>query len=101
MKERLIHLWFKMKGKYILAFALFLSWIFFFDEHNLIQHYRNRQKLEQLKARQEYYIQKIEADKRKLYELQTNDENLEKFAREQFQMKKENEDVFVIVEEKK
>lgn len=100
MKERAVRIWSKMKGKYILAFLLFLSWIFFFDEHNLIQHYRNRQKLEQLKAQQEFFRQKIEADKQKLHELQTDDENLEKFAREQFQMKKENEDVFIIIEEK-
>ena len=64
-----------------------------------MQHYQNRQKLEQLREQKEFYISKIEADKRKLHELQTNDENLEKFAREQFQMKKENEDIFIILEQ--
>jgi cell division protein FtsB len=72
----------------------------FFDEHSLLQHYQNREKLRQLEEQEEFYREKIEADKRKLHELQTNDENLEKFAREQFQMKKENEDIFVIIEEK-
>ncbi len=92
-------IWLKVRNKYVLAFLFFFVWILFFDEHSLVQHYRNLQKLEQLEEQTEYYKAKIEADKRKLHELQTNDENLEKFAREQFQMKKENEDVFIIVEE--
>ena len=84
----------------MLAFLLFLVWILFFDEHSFVQHYQNKQKLEQLEEQTKYYKAKIEADKQKLHELQTNDENLEKFAREQFQMKKENEDVFIIIEKK-
>ena len=42
---------------------------------------------------------KIVSDKRKIQELQTNLTNLEKFAREEFLMRKENEDVFLIVEQ--
>ena len=50
---------------------------------------------------QEQYLRnKIVTDKRKIQELQTNQTNLEKFAREEFLMKKENEDVFVVEEEK-
>lgn len=71
----------------------------FFDENNLKKHNQNLSDLAQLEAQVDFYKQKIEADKRKLYELQTNDENLEKFAREQFLMKKANEDIFLIVEE--
>lgn len=100
MKKVLHYIWLKFRSKYVIAFLVFLVWILFFDEHSLIQHYRNRQKLEQLLEQKEFFKTKIEADKRKLYELQTNDENLEKFAREQFQMKKENEDVFIIEEKK-
>jgi cell division protein FtsB len=47
----------------------------------------------------EYYQQKIEEDRRRIDELKTNTENLEKFAREQYLMKKDNEDIFVIVDE--
>ncbi len=100
MKKVLHFIWSKISNKYFLVFISFFAWIMFFDQHNLLQHYQNREKLRQLKEQEEFYKKKIEADKQKLYELQTNDENLEKFAREQFQMKKENEDVFVIVEGK-
>jgi hypothetical protein len=43
-----------------------------------------------------FYEEKIKDDRSKLEELQSNPANLEKFAREQFLMKKENEDVFII-----
>ena len=87
-------------NKYLIAFAAFVVWISFFDDNNLIQHQKNKMELALLQEQVDFYKHKIEADKRKLYELQTNDENLEKFAREQFYMKKADEDIYVIVEEK-
>jgi cell division protein DivIC len=86
-------------NKYLIAFAVFVVWVMFFDENNLKKHRQNLSDLAQLEAQVDFYKHKIEADKRKLYELQTNDENLEKFAREQFLMKKANDDIFLIVEE--
>lgn len=85
--------------KYLIALLLFAVWIMFFDENNLRQHQQNRKELALLQEQVDFYKNKIDADKRKLYELQTNDANLEKFAREQFLMKKVDEDVFVIIEE--
>ena len=46
-----------------------------------------------------YYIEKISHDSARLNELRTDAENLEKFAREQYLMKKDNEEIFVIVDE--
>ncbi|MBL7971332.1 MAG: septum formation initiator family protein [Prolixibacteraceae bacterium] len=87
-------------SKYLIALAAFVVWIMFFDDNNLRQHQKNLQELALLEEQVDFYKNKIEADKRKLYELQTNDENLEKFAREQFFMKKADEEIYVIVEEK-
>ena len=53
----------------------------------------------QLLQEQEYYQQKIKEDRKRINELKTNDENLEKFAREQYLMKRDNEDIFIIVED--
>jgi len=86
-------------NKYLLAFAIFVVWIVFFDANNLMQHKQNLKELALLQEQVDFYKNKIKADKRKLYELQTNDANLEKFAREQFLMKKADEDIYVIVEE--
>jgi len=86
-------------SKYLIALAAFVVWIMFFDDNNLRQHQKNLKELALLEEQVHFYKHKIEADKRKLIELQTNNENLEKFAREQFFMKKANEEIYVIVEE--
>lgn len=86
-----------MRNKYILTIAIFLLWMFMFDSSNWIVVYHEYQKINKFEREQEYYIQKIENDRKRLNELRTNNENLEKFAREQYLMKKHNEDIFVIM----
>lgn len=89
----------KIANKYLITTVIFIAWIVFFDDNNLIQHNENLKELELLEEQVDFYKQKIAADKRKLHELQTNDENLEKFAREEFYMKKADEDIYIIIEE--
>ncbi|GET19968.1 MULTISPECIES: FtsB family cell division protein [Prolixibacter] len=85
-------------NKYLLAFVIFFVWMTFLDDHNFISLFQDQQKLHKLKADKAYYEHKIESDRRKLKELQTDSQNLEKFAREQYLMKKKNEDIFIIEE---
>ena len=40
---------------------------------------------------------KIEIDKKKIHELKTDNDNLEKFAREQYRMKKADEDIYIVL----
>lgn len=87
-----------LKNKYVLAVVVLTIWMLFFDQNNLIDRVVNMRKYQQLKKDKEYYQTKIEEDRKKLLELRTNRENLEKFAREQYLMKKDNEDIFVIEE---
>ncbi|MGI5914500.1 MAG: FtsB family cell division protein [Bacteroidales bacterium] len=92
------------KNKYVITIILFLLWIIFFDANNLISRVRERMELNKLKAEKEYYLEKIESDSSRLMELRTDDENLEKFAREQYRMKNPDEDIYIIIspeEEKK
>jgi cell division protein FtsB len=84
------------KNKYTLSLILFFSWIFFFDQNNLIDRISNIQQLHQLEQDRYYYLEKIKQDTERLKELKSNSENLEKFAREQYLMKKPNEDIFII-----
>ncbi|MGC9470556.1 MAG: FtsB family cell division protein [Bacteroidales bacterium] len=88
-----------LRNKYVLSSILFLLWIAFFDTNNLIDRVKQLKELHQLEADREYYIRRIEHDTRRMNELETDQKSLEKFAREQYLMKKENEDVFIIVEE--
>jgi cell division protein FtsB len=86
-----------LRNKYILTITIFLIWIVLLDSNNLISRRKEMKNLKKLRADREYYVQRIEEDKRKLHELKTDDRNLEKFAREQYRMKKTDEDLYIIL----
>ena len=88
-----------LRNKYILTLLVFFVWLLVFDRNNLIDRVKYIRKLNEMEKHKEYYETRIEQDSRKLKELKTNRENLEKFAREQYFMKKQDEEIFVIVEE--
>ncbi|MFZ2340133.1 MAG: septum formation inhibitor [Bacteroidales bacterium] len=86
-----------LRNKYLLTLIIFTVWILLLDSNNLISRWKEMRNLKKLKAEKEYYVQRIEEDKRKLHELKTSDRNLEKFAREQYRMKKPDEDLYIIL----
>jgi len=88
-----------IKNKFILTILIFIVWLLFFDRNNLIDRAKELNHLRQLEKDKKYYIERIDKDSKRLDQLKTNNKNLEKFAREQYLMKKDNEDIFVIVEE--
>lgn len=88
----------RLKNKYIIAGMAFIVWITFFDQNSIINRISAVRELKKMQRDKEYYLQKIEEDTQRAEELLSDDENLEKYAREQYIMKKPNEDVFVIVE---
>ncbi len=77
--------------------AFFLVWLFFFDTNNLIDRISVSNEIKRLEATQNYFIERIYADSVRMRELTTDKESLEKFAREQYLMKKDNEEIFVII----
>lgn len=89
----------KFTNKYTFVGLLFLLWIAFFDRNSFVEKVQLRHKITTLTKEEEYYQKKIEEDKRKIKELLSNRDNLEKFAREQYLMKNSNEDIFIIVDE--
>lgn len=86
-----------MSNKYFIAGFAFIIWVSFFDMNNLVERFRLNKELKQIEKDKVYYHQRIDEDAARLKELQTNDQNLEKFAREQYLMKRDDEDVFIIV----
>jgi cell division protein FtsB len=90
--------WPYIKNKYVIAILFFLVWILFFDQNNLLDRVSAVRKFQQIEKEKKYYIDKIKTDTKKLEELRTDRENLEKFAREQYLMKRDNEDVFIITD---
>jgi len=85
-----------LRNKYSLTLILFFVWIVFFDSNNLIERAINLRQIHQLEKDKMFYEEKIKDDRAKLEELESNPANLEKFAREHYLMKKDNEDIFVI-----
>ncbi len=85
------------KTKYVIAFVLFLLIMFVFDSNNIPSRVMNKIKIEKLKREIAYFEEKIEIDKQKMDAL-NSDDNIEKFAREEFLMKKPNEEIFIIEE---
>jgi cell division protein DivIC len=85
------------RNKYVLTTIIFVVWVLLLDSNNLIARYKDMRELHKLKIDREYYIRRIEEDKLKLHELKTDNRNLEKFAREQYHMKKPDEDLYIIL----
>ena len=99
MKDFFVKIWPWLRNKYVLTIAVFTIWMLFFDQNNAVDRMRMGSEIRQLEDDREYYLEQIRKDSARLSELTTNKENLEKYAREQFLMKKSNEDVFVVIEE--
>ncbi len=87
-----------LKNKYILTLVVFGIWVGFFDQNNLWDRSKLSSRIKQLEKQKNHYEVEIEQNQRKLKEIDESPESLEKFAREQYLMKKKNEDIFVIVE---
>jgi len=83
---------------YYLLTGIFFTWILFFDSEDLITQYRLSQKLKKLKEEKRYYVEQIEIVRKDREELMSNEELLEKFAREKYLMKKPAEDLYIIEE---
>ena len=87
-----------LRNKYLILFLLFILWVVFIDDYNLINQSKIKNTVDDLKSQKEFYIAEIKSDSTELYKLQNDPAEQEKFAREKFLMKKENEDIFIIRE---
>lgn len=88
-----------IKNKYTLTLLVLFVWVAFFDKNDLASQYRLSKEVKQLEEEKEYFINEIDIIQKDLNELTSNPKTLEKFAREKYLMKKDNEDIFVIVNE--
>lgn len=97
------HFWNKtfpiLRNKFVLTTLVFGVWIVLFDQNNLLDRWSDMNKLKQLEKEKEYYRTKIKEDQKRIQELTSDKDDLEKFAREKYLMKKDDEDVFIVVEE--
>ena len=85
-------------NKYVITTLVFIVWLFFFDSNNILSNLKTRDKLNELKKQKRFYLDEIEKDSTMIQKLLYDTSEIEKFAREKFQMKKKNEDVFLIID---
>lgn len=88
-----------LRNRYALVFIGLLLYITFIDAHDVITQIRHKYRLHQIEKEIDYLQSRIEETHTQRDELNTNKEALEKFAREQYRMKRVNEDVFVVIYE--
>ena len=86
-----------LKNKYFLAIVFFAVWMMFFDKNDMISQYEYSSDVNKLQQEKDFYLKQTASVKKDLTELDSNLNTVEKFAREKYFMKKDNEDVFVIV----
>jgi cell division protein DivIC len=88
-----------LKNKYLLTAAGFMVWMLFFDERDFITtFFKQRQELKQLEKSEKYYNKQIATTRTELDKLRSNPALVEKYAREKYLMKRDNEDLFLIRE---
>jgi len=88
--------WFKiLTNRYIFVLLVFVFWMLFFDTNSWLTHKKLDKEISEIQSNINYYKSEIEEDKKTLQSLKDSVE-IEKYARETYFMKRENEDVFII-----
>lgn len=85
-----------IKHKMLAIIVAALLWIIFFDKNSVILHIEREKNIAALQDSIQFYKNEISRQKRHLEELQSDPRQMEKFVRERYNMKREDEDIFII-----
>ena len=85
-----------LRNKFFISFAAFVVWMLFFDERDVFTMRHHRQELRELQKSKEYYTDQINKEKTELEKLKNSPATLEKYAREKYYMKRDDEDLFLL-----
>ena len=85
-------------NKYFITTVVFVAWLVFFDNNNILTNLRTRDKLNVLKKEKKFYIDEVKKDSVLIQKLLYDTTELEKYARERYLMKKDNEDVYLLID---
>lgn len=87
-----------IKNKYLITGIAFMAWVIFFDERDLLSTFRQYRELKALEKSRNLYQKEILETQQSLEALKNNTDTLEKYAREKYRFKKDNEDLFIVNE---
>jgi len=90
-----------INNKYFYTGLAFVVWMVFFDSDNFVGQWQLNRKIEILEHKKTFYQEEITKNQNALHALKYDTSQLEKYAREKYFMKKDKEDVFVIIRDKK
>lgn len=82
-------------NRYVIILLLFLVWMLFIDENSYINQRDLDREIDKLEKSNKYYRSEMEHDKKIIKNLEDPD-SLEKFAREEYRMKRKNEDIYIV-----
>jgi cell division protein DivIC len=85
-----------IKNKYLIAGVAFIVWMLFFDKNDIFSQYEKHSYAKQLGKNEQYNNSLIVDTKKELGFLKTSAQTIEKYARENYMMKKDNEDLFIL-----
>ncbi len=88
-----------LRNKYFYTLVFFMVWMLFFDQNRVTNQYKLQKNLSNLEAQKLYYLTEIENQTNIIEALERDTILLEKYAREKYLMKRDNEVVYVIVKE--
>ena len=88
-----------VSNKYLLVLVAFVFWMFFLDSNSWLIHHELNQEIEALDKNKQFYLDEISKDKAIMDKLSDSLE-LEKFARSEYFMKRDNEEIFIIEHQK-
>lgn len=88
-----------LKNKYLLVIVGLSIWLLFFDRNDIFSQMKRRNEVKKLEDERDYYSNEIKRNQQEIQELRSDPKELEKFAREHYLFKKDNEDIFIIVED--
>lgn len=88
--------WFRiLSNRYVLILLIFAFWMFFLDSNSWFIHNELNQEINELQSNKEYYKKEIAKDRTVIEKLNDSFE-LENYARQNYYMKRANEDIFII-----
>lgn len=91
--------WVRVLGSmYVIILLLFLTWMVFFDTNSYFIHKELNDDINALEQTKEFYREEIREDKLFIEKMKDSDE-VEKYAREKYYLKRENEDIYIIENE--
>ncbi|RXK81929.1 FtsB family cell division protein [Filimonas effusa] len=96
MKKAAKTVLFILKNKYLVSLVAFVILLLFFDRNDVFTQMERKKQLRELQSSKQFYQDEIIRTKQQLIDLQQNPAALEKYARENFYMKRDNEDIFLV-----